>query len=173
MTKSRNMKTVSASSTRGLFAILLGLIIVMWPSVAVRYIVVIIGVLALTMGAATMISYLVNPNVVQEERAKLFPYTAILVFIFGLLLVLFPSTFVTIIMLLLGFIIVWVAVSQLIGLLMAQKKRKFPWVFYVFPVLILISGIVVFLNPFSTATAVFLLFGGTMIFYGLSALVIR
>lgn len=173
MAESRNMKTVSAASTRGLFAILLGLIIVMWPSVAVRYIVIIIGVLALTMGAATMIGYLVNPDVVEKERAKIFPYTAIIVFVFGLLLVLFPSTFVTIIMLLLGFILVWVSVSQLIGLLTLQKKRNYPWVFYIFPVLILISGIIVFMNPFSTATAVFLLFGGTMIFYGLSALIIK
>lgn len=42
---------------------------------------------------------------------------------------------------------------------------------YLFPVIILIAGIIVLFDPFSSAEGVFILFGATLIFYGITDLV--
>ena len=42
---------------------------------------------------------------------------------------------------------------------------------YLFPVIILIAGIIVLFDPFSSAEGVFILFGATLVFYGITDLI--
>lgn len=82
----------------------------------------------------------------------------------GLLLVCLPSTFATVFMFLLGFILVVAAVGQFVTLAAARQFGRIAPVSFLFPVLILIVGIVILFDPFSSAESVFILFGITAVF---------
>ena len=90
--------------------------------------------------------------------------------VLGLLLLCLPSTFATIFMYLLGFILVLAAVGQFVTLAAARQFGPVSLASYLFPVLILIAGVIVLFDPFSSAEGVFILFGITAIFYGVTDL---
>ena len=85
-------------------------------------------------------------------------------------LVCLPSTFATVFMFLLGFILVVAAVGQFVTLAAARQFGRIAPVSFLFPVLILIVGIVILFDPFSSAESVFILFGITAVFYGVTDL---
>ena len=72
--------------------------------------------------------------------------------------------------LLLGFILVVAAVGQFVTLAAARQFGRIAPVSFLFPVLILIVGIVILFDPFSSAESVFILFGITAVFYGVTDL---
>ena len=73
-------------------------------------------------------------------------------------------------MFLLGFILVVAAVGQFVTLAAARQFGRIAPVSFLFPVLILIVGIVILFDPFSSAESVFILFGITAVFYGVTDL---
>lgn len=152
---------------RAVLAILLGLVLVVWPGVALRYIIMLIGVIFLVTG---LISFIVSSRNRSERPRSVAPFNGIGSIILGLLLVGMPSVFATVFMYLLGFILVIAAVGQFVTLSAARKFGHVPAVSYLFPVLILIAGIVVLFDPFKSAESVFILFGVTAIFYGITDL---
>ena len=70
----------------------------------------------------------------------------------------------------LGFILVVAAVGQFVSLAAARQFGRVSPVSYLFPVLILIAGIIVLFDPFTSAESVFILFGITAVFYGVTDL---
>jgi hypothetical protein len=89
---------------------------------------------------------------------------------FGLLLLSFPSFFTTIFMFILGVLLLFAAVGQLITLATIRRFGTVSSWSYLYAVLILIAGIVVLFNPFTSAETVLMLFGCTAIFYGVTDL---
>ena len=73
-------------------------------------------------------------------------------------------------MFVLGFILVIAAIGQFVTLSAARQFGQVAAVNYLFPVLILIAGIIVLFDPFKSAESVFILFGITAIFYGVTDL---
>ena len=144
---------------RSVISILLGLVLVMWPGAAIRYIIMAIGVIFLITG---LVSLFVSYKNREEHPGKMVSLTGFGSIILGLLLVCFPSSFATILMFLLGFILVVAA---------ARQFGYVSPVSYLFPVIILIAGIIVLFDPFSSAEGVFILFGATLVFYGITDLI--
>ena len=54
------MKVVNNPALRSVFAIVLGLILVLWPAATINYLVIVIGVLFLVPGLIAMIGYLMR-----------------------------------------------------------------------------------------------------------------
>lgn len=165
-----NSASYKNSIFRAIFSILLGVGLVLWPDVALDYIVMLIGALFLITG---LVSFAISYRAKNEEKAGgLLSFSGIGSIILGLLLISLPSTFTKILMFVLGLLLIIAAVGQLASLSMA---RKFGYmsspVSYVFPVLIFIAGLVVIIDPFSSAESIFMLFGITAIFYGITDLV--
>ena len=151
---------------RSIFAILLGLALVIWPDVALNYIVIIIGVILLLTGITTYANYYSLKR--RGFDLPALPVESIVSLIFGLLLIIMPSVFVSILMLVLGILLVIASLGQLSGLISARRNGiDIPGVLYIFPILILIAGIVVMFNPFASAATVFIFFGITSIVYGI------
>ena len=67
-----------------------------------------------------------------------------------------------------GFILVVAAIGEFVTLFTARQWGPVSPVRYLFPVLILIAGIVVLFDPFTVAESVLILFGITAIFYGVT-----
>lgn len=153
---------------RSVISILLGLVLVMWPGAAIRYIIMAIGVIFLITG---LVSLFVSYKNREEHPGKMVSLTGFGSIILGLLLVCFPSSFATILMFLLGFILVIAAVGQFVTLAAARQFGYVSPVSYLFPVIILIAGIIVLFDPFSSAEGVFILFGATLVFYGITDLI--
>lgn len=152
---------------RAILAIILGLVLVVWPGTALKYIIMLIGVIFLVTG---LIAFIVSNKKREDQRKTLIPFSGIGSMVLGLLLLCIPSTFATIFMFVLGFVLVLAAVGQFVTLAAARQFGYVSLVSYLFPVLILIAGIVVLFDPFKSAEGVFILFGITAIFYGVTDL---
>ena len=150
---------------RAVLAILLGLALLIWPADALKYVVMLIGIVFLAIG---IIAFIISSRNREEHQRS--PLSGIGSVILGLLLVCLPSTFATVFMFLLGFILVVAAVGQFVTLAAARQFGRIAPVSFLFPVLILIVGIVILFDPFSSAESVFILFGITAVFYGVTDL---
>ena len=152
---------------RAVLAIILGLVLVIWPGTALKYIIMLIGVIFLVTG---LITFTLSYRNREAKSRQLAPFSGIGSIILGLLLVCIPSVFATIFMFVLGFILVIAAIGQFVTLMAARQLGYISPISYLFPLLILIAGIVVLFDPFKSAESVFILFGVTAIFYGVTDL---
>ena len=150
---------------RSVLAIILGLVLVIWPGTALRYIIMFIGVIFLITG---IIAFVLSSKY-REERSRSFaPMSGVGSILLGLLLLCLPTTFEKVFIFLLGFILVVTAIGEFVTLFTARQWGPVSPVRYLFPVLILIAGIVVLFDPFTVAESVLILFGITAIFYGVT-----
>lgn len=158
------------SVLRAVFSIVLGVVLVMWPGTALNYIIMLIGALFLISG---LISFAYSyRNRVDTKSSGLLSFNGIGSIILGLLLVCVPSAFAKVLMFVLGFILVVAAIGQMVVLSSAKKFGYSSPVFsYLFPALILIAGIIILFDPFKSAESIFILFGITAIFYGVTDLI--
>jgi uncharacterized membrane protein HdeD (DUF308 family) len=156
-----------ATLYRDVLALVLGLLLVIWPDVALKYIIMVIGAMFLLIG---LIAFFVSRKNHEDRRRSLVPFSGIGSMAFGLLLLSFPSFFTTIFMFILGVLLLFAAVGQLITLATIRRFGTVSSWSYLYAVLILIAGIVVLFNPFTSAETVLMLFGCTAIFYGVTDL---
>ncbi|MDR0332078.1 MAG: DUF308 domain-containing protein [Dysgonamonadaceae bacterium] len=162
-------KTINYFILRAISAILLGVLLIWIPKSAILYIVIAIGIFFILPGAISLIAYFTSGKEKRQDMPFLF--TAIGSLLFGILLVSIPGFFVTVLMFLLGLIILFGAIEQIVTLIRARKFANVSIGFYVIPFLILIAGVLVLLNPFKTAETLFILIGITCLVYGIMELV--
>ena len=129
---------------RAVLAILLGLALLIWPADALKYVVMLIGIVFLAIG---IIAFIISSRNREEHQRSFAPLSGI-----G------------------RFILVVAAVGQFVTLAAARQFGRIAPVSFLFPVLILIVGIVILFDPFSSAESVFILFGITAVFYGVTDL---
>ena len=161
---------------RSVLAILTGCLLVFWPHLALDYIILILGVAFVVPAAFSLVMYLAQNPGKNSGRGKssgrMFPIESIGALLFGLCLILIPQVFSAFLIYLLGILLVVVLVFQLLNLLMIHQRRSVPFIFYIFPVLVLVTGLLILFNPFSaTEKVLMLVFGSATIFYGLVDLI--
>lgn len=163
------MKAMNYSLLRTICAFVIGLVLVMWPNDAVRYLVITIGVMFLIPGIISVIGYFFLRS--DEGEKHRFPVEGIGSFLFGLWLVMMPDFFTNILMFILGFILIMGGVHQIASLARARRWVRVPMAFYVVPSLVLLAGIVVLFNPTGAIRTTFLIIGITSMVYAVSELV--
>lgn len=163
------MKTMNYSLIRMLCALVIGLVLVLWPDAAANYIVITTGVLFLLPGLIVLFGYFgARP---REGKSLRFPVEAVGSLLFGLWLVAMPDFFADVLMFLLGFILMLGGVQQIASLSVARRWMRVPAGFYVVPVLILLAGLTSLFNPTNARNTVFIIIGISSIVYALSELV--
>jgi uncharacterized membrane protein HdeD (DUF308 family) len=171
MTEGKEIKKIPMGGfyTRGIFAIALGLVFMIWPGSSIDYIMRILGIILLIIGAITMTNYLriKRQHTGLQYNQRVTPYMATLMMVVGLLLLILPRVFVNFIMIIMGLLLLIAALEQFALISWRRKFGIIPWVFYLFPMILVISGILVIAQPFSTATGVWVLCGAAMVFYGI------
>lgn len=159
------MKLLGSSPVRSLTAVLLGLILVLWPQLTIIYIVMAIGVLFMLPGLWALASYVKlrysTPNAVLR-----FPIEGAGSFLLGLWLFVTPAFFVSIFMFILGFVLVLAGSQQVGTLIQARNWCTVPWFYYVFPLLILVTGLLILTYPFDAAENTVVIFGLATLIYG-------
>ena len=156
------MKTMNYSLIRILFALVIGLVLVLWPNTAASYIVITVGVAFLIPGVISLFGYFGRKKSEDGVSPSL---------LFGLWLIVMPEFFADVLMFLLGFILIMGGVQQIASLSMARRWTPVPGAFYLVPALILIAGIVALFNPTGARNTAFIIIGISSLVYSLSELI--
>lgn len=164
----RNFNYYALSS---ICALIIGVLLVVWPDVAVRYLVITIGVLFMLPGLIGIFGYFATAKRREEAgiRATL-PVSAIGSVLLGFWLMIMPDFFITILMYVLGALLVLGGLSQLFNFISVRNITRVPFIMYMIPVLVLLAGIIVLVNPFQAAAVPFIILGISSIVYALTDL---
>lgn len=160
------MKSMNNMTLRIVFALILGVVLMVWPESALLYLVVTIGILFLLAGLISLVAYWARDK--RLYPSVRFPLDGAGSVLFGLVLIVMPSFFVHVLMYLLGFLLMLAGGAQISALMSARKWTEVPFGFYIVPILILLAGLLVLFNPFTIASTAFMLLGITSVVYGLS-----
>ena len=161
------MKAMNYSVIRSICSIIIGLLLVVWPETAIWYLVITIGALFLVPGLVSILTYVMNGQKVKSP----FPIVSVGSFLFGLWLMVSPAFFVGILMYVLGVVLVFAGISQIINLMNFRSWAQVSMGYFVFPVLILVAGMVVLLNPFAVASIPFIILGVSCMVYGITDII--
>lgn len=164
------MKSLSYAALGSVCALVIGILLVIWPEAAIIYLVITVGVLFLLPGLMGLLSYVFYRRR-NTEVERTFPIIALGSTLLGFWLMIKPDFFVNILMYLLGVLLVLGSLSQLINFISVRKIIKVPVFLYVISVLILAAGIVILFNPFTAATIPFIVLGIASIVYALNDLI--
>ena len=156
---------------RAILAIVFGGILLVWPEQALVYIVMAIGLVFLVTGIA---AFIVSNKYRGDSNKGVVPASGIGSMILWVILISIPLTFAAVLVFMLGAMLIIAAVGQLFTLSLARQMGVVSWVNYLFPILIMLAGIVILFNPFETASGISkgasILFGIMAIFYGVTNL---
>lgn len=166
-------KTLPTAPMRITLSIVLGLIFVLFPHTTLNLIVTILGIFFVAPSLISLLAYNEKRKAAKNRKndALRFPLESLPALLLGCCLIIIPSFFVGIFMYLLGVLLIFGGVYQILQLSTARKSLKVTPIYYLLPILILLSGIVVFINPFETSASILMLFGITSILYGVCEII--
>ena len=160
------MKGLSYSFLRAICALVIGLVLVMFPDQAGDYLVITIGVIFLVPSLISIIGYFAQ----NTEMRRRFPIEGVGSLLFGLWLIIMPGFFADLLTFVLGFILVMGGVQQIASLSAARRWMPVPYGFYAVPVLILLAGLVALFNPTGVRSTAFIIIGISSLVYAASEL---
>jgi uncharacterized membrane protein HdeD (DUF308 family) len=157
---------ISYAFLRAIAALVMGLVLVMFPADAGIYLVITLGIVFLIPSLLSIISHYSVP----EEERGFFPIVGLGSALFGLWLLVMPGFFVKVLTLALGVILLLAGGGEVYTLLVSRRWVRVPGMFYVLPMLIFLSGLVALLYPMDTQETVFMIIGITSLVYAVSEL---
>lgn len=165
------MRTLNYAAISSICALLVGILLVVWPEVAVNYLVITVGALFFLPGVLGVFGYFMSSGKQEAQARPMFPIVALGSALLGLWLMVMPAFFVGILMYLLGALLVLGGLNQLIRLIAVRNQVHVPVILYVIPVLVLGSGLLILFNPFEAANVPFIILGVSAIIYGITDLI--
>ncbi|MBR1558025.1 MAG: DUF308 domain-containing protein [Prevotella sp.] len=177
------MRILQSSIFRAICAIAIGIMLIKYPDNTVTWITVAIGILFLLSGVISVVVYFntvkhvseykimdSNGQVIAGERPT-FPLVGIGSIILGLLLALTPNIFITALMYIIGAILILGAVNQFLALVNARRFGNVGFAYWIFPSLILLTGLYVMIKPMSPASMAMLILGWCSLLYGVTEII--
>lgn len=161
------MNRFSYSLLRVVCALVIGLVLVLFPHQAAEYLVITVGCVFLVPALACIVGYFAW----RGERPLRFPLLGVGSLLFGLWLIIMPEFFADLLTYVLGFILVMGGVQQLVSLASARQWMRVPVGFYVVPILILLAGLFALFNPTGARSTAFIIIGASSLVYALFELV--
>ena len=177
------MKILQSSIFRAICAIAIGIMLIKYPDNTVTWITVAIGILFLLSGVISVVVYFnaskhvseykimdSNGQVIAGEKPT-FPLVGLGSIILGLLLALTPHIFITALMYIIGAILILGAINQYMVLVRGRRFGKIGFGYWIFPSLILLTGLYVMLKPMSPASMAMLILGWCSLLYGVTEII--
>ena len=154
------------SFLRALIVLGIGIALVGYADVALRYIVQALGVLFIIPGLVTAFSGMAKRE--EGQAAPILPFvTGGGSVLMGVVLLLIPEFFISILLYLLAALLLLGGGMQITQLVMMRRKgMKSSAVYYLFPVTVFVVGLYILIYPMETATLPFLFIGYAAILYG-------
>ena len=177
------MKILQSSVFRAISAIAVGILLIKYPDNTVTWLTVAIGVLFFLSGIISLVVYInarrnvseykitdADGNVVAGERPT-FPIVGVGSIILGAILALTPNIFITALMYIIGGMLILGAINQYMNLVNARKYGKIGFGYWIFPSIILITGIYVMIRPMDPASVAMLILGWCTQLYGVTEMI--
>ena len=161
------MKMMNYAMMRCVSAIAIGVLLMVWPEAAILYLVIAIGAVFFLPSLFSLIAYFMK----GRQLGMYFPIVSLGGLLFGLWLMISPAFFVGILMYVLGAVLVFAGISQVVNLLGVRSYAPVSNGFFVIPILILLAGLIVLVNPFAAATIPFIILGVSSTAYGITELI--
>ena len=179
------MKPFRSSIFRAVCAIAIGALLVKYREQTVTWITVVVGVIFLVSGIISITSWFASKRRntdssmdIYDAQGRLinvpappFPIVGLGSVILGGVLALFPNSFVNGLMYVLAAMLILGALTQFFNLTVARRFANIGIVWWVFPTLVLLVGLVAVLKPSFIATAPLLVLGWCMMVYGVVDLI--
>lgn len=177
------MKILQSSIFRAICAIAIGMMLIKYPDNTVTWITVAIGILFLLSGIISMVVYFnasknvseykimdANGQVIAGEKPT-FPLVGLGSIILGLLLALTPDIFIKALMYIIGAILILGAINQFMVLVRGKRFGKISFGFWIFPSLILLTGLYVMIKPMNPASMAMSILGWCSLLYGVTEII--
>ena len=177
------MKIFQSSIFRAICAIAIGILLIKYPDNTVTWITVAIGVLFLLSGVISLVVYVNARKHVSEYKITdaegrvvageqpTFPIVGVGSLILGALLALTPNVFITALMYIIGGILILGAINQYMNLVHGRRYGKIGFGYWVFPSLILLTGLYVIIKPMAPVNVAMLVLGWCSLLYGVTELI--
>lgn len=156
--------------TRSAITLILGILLCIFPSLAINTIILILGGTILFVGIVSFLSIFTF----KEGRPTGINYFNLAITtILGLAMIIFPETFVRFLMAILGILLMIGGLGQISSLISVRK-----WGItsnaaeYILGILLFVLGLLVCINPKFMADSILVVFGAGAIFYGITNLII-
>lgn len=175
------MKVIHSSIFRAVCAIIVGVLLIQYREQTVTWITVAIGVLFFLSGVISLASYWAAKRNAEKMQGQIlsdsngkpimgmmpkFPLVSVGSLILGLLLALMPQVFIAWLMFILAFILILGALTQFVNLASAAKIGRVGILFWLFPSVLLLLGLLTIIKPSAIASAPLLIIGWGMLIYG-------
>ena len=178
------MKILQSSVFRAICAIAIGILLIKFPDNTVTWITVAIGVLFLLSGVISIVVYVnarknvaeykitdAEGNVITNTEQPTFPIVGVGSMILGAMLALTPNVFITALMYIIGGILILGAINQYMSLVNGRRYGKLGFGYWVFPSLILLTGLYVIIKPMAPVNVAMLVLGWCSLLYGVTELI--
>ena len=177
------MKILQSSIFRAICAIAIGIMLRKFPDNTVVWITVAIGILFLLSGIISVVVYFhasknvseykimdTNGHVIAGEKPT-FPLVGLGSMILGLLLALTPNIFIKALMYIIGAILILGAINQYMVLIRGRRYGEIGFGYWVFPSIILLTGLFVMLKPMTPASMAMIILGWCSLLYGITEII--
>ena len=178
------MKILQSSVFRAICAIAIGILLIKFPDNTVTWITVAIGVLFLLSGVISIVVYVnarknvaeykitdAEGNVITNTEQPTFPIVGVGSMILGAMLALTPNVFITALMYIIGGILILGAINQYMSLVNGRRYGKIGFGYWVFPSLILLTGLYVIIKPMAPVNVAMLVLGWCSLLYGVTEII--
>jgi len=151
---------------RGLCVLALGILLVVVSDRMPVWLVMACGLLFVIPGAVALVGWFRRDS--TFPAAPLYPVSALGSILLGSILLLFPASFVTVLMYILSALVLLAAATQFYSIYMLNRQgvRFSPW-YCAVPTLTLAAGIYVLINPAGAAALPFVVIGAACILYAM------
>ncbi|MCW4111471.1 DUF308 domain-containing protein [Segatella copri] len=175
------MKVIHSSIFRAVCAIIVGVLLIQYREQTVTWITIAIGVLFFLSGVISLASYWAAKRNAEKMQGQIlsdsngkpimgmmpkFPLVSVGSLILGLLLALMPQVFIAWLMFILAFILILGALTQFVNLASAAKMGRVGILFWIFPSVLLLLGLLAIIKPSAIASAPLFIIGWGMLIYG-------
>ena len=175
------MKVIHSSIFRAVCAIIVGVLLIQYREQTVTWITIAIGVLFFLSGVISLASYWAAKRNAEKMQGQIlsdsngkpimgmmpkFPLVSVGSLILGLLLALMPQVFIAWQMFILAFILILGALTQFVNLASAAKMGRVGILFWLFPSVLLLLGLLTIIKPSAIASAPLFIIGWGMLIYG-------
>ncbi len=175
------MKVVHSSLFRALCAIIVGVLLIQYREQTVTWITIAIGVLFFLSGIISLASYYSAKRGYEKSQGMLihdangqqvmgikprFPLVGVGSLLLGLILAVMPNVFIAWLMFILSAILIMGAITQMVNLATAAKMGRVGLVYWFFPCVLLLLGLLAVIKPSAIASAPLLVIGWAMLVYG-------
>ncbi|MEN6570136.1 MAG: DUF308 domain-containing protein [Rikenellaceae bacterium] len=165
--KNHFFTTSHESLIRGIIALIIGGLAVFMPDITLRSFVICIGILILVSG---IVSFVFSLRSQVRVTKNIFTANALFNLIFGLFFVLLPTMMVNIFVIAIGIGFLLIGIFQLISALSIRHDYGWSWIYFSISMLMIIGGIVLFTNPFTSAQTILIFIGIFSLIYGVTEL---